>query len=67
MRPGMSDGRMFTDYRPSSVVNEMIQEKAEIDTTGEYRNYLQNVEITELKNKIVITKNDNVVKNGVHS
>ncbi len=63
----MSDGRMFTDYRPSSVVNEIIQERKDIETNGEYRNYLQNVDIRELKNKIVITKNDNVVKNGVHS
>jgi hypothetical protein len=37
----MSDGREFTDYRPSCELNEMIQKKYNIVDSHKFRHYLQ--------------------------
>ena len=40
--PMMSDGRHFTDYRPSCVVNNLANDKNNITGSYEYRQYLIN-------------------------
>ncbi len=37
----MSDGREFTDYNASCLLNEMIQRKFNITNSHEYRQFLQ--------------------------
>lgn len=40
--PGIiEDGRLFTSYSPSTIVNEQIRKQNNIKTDREYRNYLQ--------------------------
>lgn len=41
-RPGMSDGRCFTQYSPSCEMNNQIQKLNNVDTNSEYRQFLQN-------------------------
>uniref|UniRef100_A0A6C0EIW4 Uncharacterized protein n=1 Tax=viral metagenome TaxID=1070528 RepID=A0A6C0EIW4_9ZZZZ len=38
--PMMSDGRHFTDYRPSCSVNSLIQNNTNITSSYQYREYL---------------------------
>lgn len=40
-RPGMSDGRCFTQYSPSCEMNNEIQKLNKIETNAEYRKFLQ--------------------------
>jgi hypothetical protein len=39
--PLMSDSRNFSSWQPDAVVNEKIQEKEQIKTNWEYRQFLQ--------------------------
>jgi hypothetical protein len=39
--PIISDGRLFTSYQPESVINERIQNSANINSNWNYRRYLQ--------------------------
>lgn len=41
MRPGMSDGRAFTDYSSSCQMNNIIQTKNKIKDDASYREFLQ--------------------------
>lgn len=41
VRPGMSDGRAFTSYKPSCELNAAIQKAAKAETSSEYRQFLQ--------------------------
>jgi hypothetical protein len=41
MRPGMSDGRAFTDYTSSCQMNNSIQSKHNIKNDASYRQFLQ--------------------------
>ena len=36
----VSDGKLFTDYSPSAVVNNKIKELNNINTNVEYKNFL---------------------------
>ena len=38
----MSDGRLMTDYRPSTTVNDMIRLNNNVKSSNEYRNFLIN-------------------------
>ena len=41
--PGIiEDGRLFTNYSPSTVINEEIRKKNYLKTDRDYRSYLQN-------------------------
>ena len=53
--PRMSDGRMFTDYRPSCVVNNQIRSQLGVSSSLEYRNIL-----TLEASKIMQGERDNV-------
>lgn len=37
----MSDGRSFTDYQPSSELNNLIQRRYAIQNSNDYRKFLQ--------------------------
>jgi hypothetical protein len=39
--PIISDGRLFTSYQPEAVINERIQQSANINSNWSYRRYLQ--------------------------
>ena len=41
MRPGMSDGRIFTSYIPNCQMNTNIQTKNNVGSDAEYRVFLQ--------------------------
>ena len=41
MRPGMSDGRAFTNYLSNCQMNSIIQEKNNISNDAAYRKFLQ--------------------------
>lgn len=41
MRPGMSDGRLFTDWNSSCQMNDRIQQEHNISSDAEYRFFLQ--------------------------
>lgn len=41
MRPGMSDGRAFTDYRSNCMMNTKIQTENNINNDASYRSFLQ--------------------------
>lgn len=49
--PLMSDSRLFSDYRSSSLEDEKIKENSNIQTNSDYRHYLQ-------------TNADNIIKNN---
>jgi hypothetical protein len=53
MRPGMSDGRAFTDYTSSCQMNNSIQSKNNIKDDSSYREFLQKnaSEIMQMKQK----------------
>lgn len=57
--PRMSDGRHFTDYRPSCDVNSAIQVDNQIRNSFEYRNFLQqNAEkLANINRKYACNKN----------
>lgn len=40
-RPGMADGRYFTSYLPSGILNTHIQEHYKIVSGSQYRAFLQ--------------------------
>jgi len=64
--PGiLSDGRLFTDYSPSSVVNDSIKKLNGITDNNVYRDYLvkntnmimrNNMENTTKENKLIVQK-----------
>lgn len=41
-RPGMSDGRIFTNYLPNCQLNNMIQSKNQFTNNVEYKKFIQN-------------------------
>ena len=41
MRPGMSDGRCFTSYLSSGILNENIQKEFKVVSGPDFRTYLQ--------------------------
>lgn len=41
MRPGMSDGRMFTNWKSSCQLNSELQNKNGIKSDTQYRDFLQ--------------------------
>jgi hypothetical protein len=53
------DGRAFTDYRPSCVMNKMIANNNEVGNSLEYRKFLQlNADrIREMNLKAAVEKN----------
>ena len=53
----MNDGRAFTDYRPSSTVDDMIRHSNNVMTNFEYRNFLIN------NAKSIININNNYLEN----
>jgi hypothetical protein len=40
-RPGMSDGRCFTTYLPSGILNAQMQKQFSVGTGPQYRTFLQ--------------------------
>jgi len=41
--PGiLEDGRLFTSYSPSTIINERIRKENHLKSDREYRSYLQN-------------------------
>lgn len=38
--PGMSDGRAFTDYRPSCEINAELMEENNITNNRDYRKFI---------------------------
>ena len=36
----ISDGKLFTDYSPSAVINDKIKEMNNIKTNADYKNFL---------------------------
>ena len=40
-RPGMSDGRLFTSYVPSCMLNQQLQKSSDTETNAAYRQFLQ--------------------------
>ena len=40
-RPGMADGRCFTSYIPSGILNMQMQEQYKVDSGPRYRTFLQ--------------------------
>ncbi len=64
--PGiLSDGRLFTDYSPSSVVNDSIKKMNGITDNNVYRDYLvkntnmimrNNMENTTKENRLIVQK-----------
>jgi hypothetical protein len=71
--PGiLSDGRLFTDYSPSSIVNDSIKKMNGITDNNVYRDYLikntnmimmNNMNNTAKENRVYIQKQPN--QNGV--
>lgn len=55
MRPGMSDGRAFTNWESSCQMNASIQEKQKLANDSLYREWLQ-------KNASAIMNAQNVLK-----
>ena len=52
VRPGMSDGRSFTDYSPSCSMNNKLKETFKLNTNNDYRQYLQNNADKIIKNNL---------------
>tara|TARA_Y100000389_G_C17469730_1_gene529214 strand:- start:7130 stop:7351 length:222 start_codon:yes stop_codon:yes gene_type:complete len=40
-RPGMADGRCFTTYLPSGILNAQMQKQFSVNTGPQYRTFLQ--------------------------
>ena len=40
-RPGMADGRCFTTYLPSGILNAQMQKQFSVGTGPQYRKFLQ--------------------------
>jgi hypothetical protein len=40
-RPGMADGRCFTTYLPSGILNAQMQKQFNVGTGPQYRTFLQ--------------------------
>lgn len=40
-RPGMADGRCFTTYLPSGILNAQMQKQFNVGTGPQYRAFLQ--------------------------
>jgi len=40
-RPGMADGRCFTTYLPSGILNAQMQKQFSVGTGPQYRAFLQ--------------------------
>lgn len=57
----MSDGRQFTDYRPSCQVDSMLQVNNKIMNSFQYNNFLTNnaVQLMNLNNMLACKKNCN--------
>lgn len=57
--PRMSDGRHFTDYRPSSYVNDLIRYSNNVMSNFEYKQFLIDnaEELINLNNKYTYQKN----------
>lgn len=49
VRPGMSDGRCFTDYMPSCQSNAMLMKTMKIDDNNAFRKHLQDNAIQFMK------------------
>ena len=47
VRPGMNDGRMFTNYESSCKLNEDMKEKLKATNSNEYRMKLQTLKNIE--------------------
>ena len=57
--PRMDDGRHFTDYRPSSYVNDLIRYTNKVMSSNQYRQFMisNGEKIMELNNKYNDMKN----------
>ena len=55
-RPGMSDGRALTDWRPNCELNHALKQQFEIKSDSEYRSYLQNESPVVVINKQSMTQ-----------
>lgn len=57
--PRMSDGRHFTDYRPSCAINSVIKEDNKIQSSFQFRNFLQNnaEDLLDINRKYACEKN----------
>ena len=55
----MSDGRLMTDYRPSTTVNDMIRLNNNVKSSNEYRNFLTNnaTDIMNINENYIVEKN----------
>lgn len=52
VRPGMNDGRTFTNYDSSCKMNEELKQKLNVSNSNEYRLKLQQLKsIEQLKDK----------------
>ena len=40
-RPGMSDGRVFTNYLPNCQLNNMVQSENKFSNNVEYKHFIQ--------------------------
>lgn len=40
-RPGMSDGRVFTNYLPNCQMNKMMEKQNGFSNNNEYKEYIQ--------------------------
>lgn len=47
--PGMSDGRMFTEYASSCQLNKSLMQSYAKETSNEYRSYLQKNAVSIMK------------------
>lgn len=55
-RPGMSDGRVFTNYTSSCQMNSGIQQANKINSDAEYRKWLQQNAIKIMQQKVIKDK-----------
>lgn len=63
----MDDGRHFTDYRPSSYVNDLIRYSNKVMSSYQYRQFLQSnaTQLMKVNNKYTHMKNANNECNAV--
>ena len=65
--PLMNDGRIFTNWDSSSIVNTIIKDNANLKTNWDYRNYMTENSKRIIKNDKMISKfmTDNLEDDGM--